>query len=160
MIRIILYKSRGRLRHIIRRDVIVVKNFGFVIVAFVPIIRAFGSSIAPQFISAKPTRHCHIDWHVLMGRIAQFVEAPDMIQRILTIPSDIRDRCKLNECKALASKSHTKINLGRHSSYNSLMGIIHQFLLWGIPFLAHVHKVFVLHYYNHSQFNPVGSIVN
>jgi hypothetical protein len=38
-------------------------------------------------------RHCHIDWHVLIGMIAQFVEAPDVLQKITIVPQEIIDQC-------------------------------------------------------------------
>jgi Multicopper oxidase len=38
-------------------------------------------------------RHCHIDWHVLIGMIAQFVEAPDVLQEITIVPQEIIDQC-------------------------------------------------------------------
>jgi hypothetical protein len=38
-------------------------------------------------------RHCHIDWHVLLGMIAQFVEAPDVLQQITIVPQEIIDQC-------------------------------------------------------------------
>ena len=35
-----------------------------------------------------------------MGMIAQFVEAPDVMQQLLTVPSEIRKQCKMTECSA------------------------------------------------------------
>jgi len=37
--------------------------------------------------------HCHIEFHVLIGMVAQFVEAPDVMQRTLVIPPVIREQC-------------------------------------------------------------------
>ena len=62
--------------------------------------RGFGFCIPPQLVSDLFSRHCHIDWHVLMGMIEQFVEAPDAMQQLLTVPSEILNQCELNECKA------------------------------------------------------------
>jgi len=45
-------------------------------------------------------QHCHIDWHVLMGMIAQFVEAPDMMQRTLQVPEEIRQQCASRQCQS------------------------------------------------------------
>jgi hypothetical protein len=39
-----------------------------------------------------------------MGMIAQFVEAPDVMQTNLTVPAQLRDQCRLNECNALTWK--------------------------------------------------------
>ncbi|KYK55206.1 putative FET3-cell surface ferroxidase, high affinity [Drechmeria coniospora] len=38
--------------------------------------------------------HCHIEWHVASGLIATFVEAPDVLQKELTIPDDHLAACK------------------------------------------------------------------
>ena len=43
--------------------------------------------------------HCHIDWHVLLGMIAQFVEAPDVMKNTLKVPQVIYDQCRTNKCK-------------------------------------------------------------
>jgi hypothetical protein len=43
-----------------------------------------------------------------MGMIAQFVEAPDVMQTQLTVPSQIRKQCKMNECKGLTWQSKGK----------------------------------------------------
>jgi hypothetical protein len=40
-----------------------------------------------------------------MGMIAQFVEAPDIMQTLLTIPSQLRRQCKMDQCKGLTWKS-------------------------------------------------------
>jgi hypothetical protein len=37
--------------------------------------------------------HYHIEFHVLIGMIAQFVEAPDVMQQTLTIPQVLYDQC-------------------------------------------------------------------
>ncbi|KAH8659042.1 putative multicopperoxidase [Ilyonectria robusta] len=39
--------------------------------------------------------HCHIEWHVASGLIATMVEAPDVLQKQLTVPQDHYDACKL-----------------------------------------------------------------
>lgn len=39
--------------------------------------------------------HCHIDWHVVAGMIAQFIEAPLEMQKILKVPQPIYDQCKM-----------------------------------------------------------------
>lgn len=38
--------------------------------------------------------HCHIEWHVVSGLIATFVEAPAELQKSLTIPADHRAACQ------------------------------------------------------------------
>jgi hypothetical protein len=91
----------------VRRDVIVVPPRGFVILAF----RADNPGIwflyAPYLFSDP--RHCHIDWHVLMGMIAQFVEAPDVMQTQLKIPSQLRRQCKMDQCKGLTWTKESEI---------------------------------------------------
>ena len=32
--------------------------------------------------------HCHIEWHILQGLTATFIEAPDLLKRMIRIPSD------------------------------------------------------------------------
>jgi len=36
-----------------------------------------------------------------MGMIAQFVEAPDMMQRTLEVPEEIRQQCASSQCQTL-----------------------------------------------------------
>jgi iron transport multicopper oxidase len=38
--------------------------------------------------------HCHIEWHVNMGLIATLIEAPDKLQRTITIPEDHLEACR------------------------------------------------------------------
>ncbi|UNI20006.1 hypothetical protein JDV02_006143 [Purpureocillium takamizusanense] len=38
--------------------------------------------------------HCHIEWHVVSGLMATFVEAPTELQKQITIPQDHLDVCK------------------------------------------------------------------
>ncbi|GAB0139089.1 Iron transport multicopper oxidase fetC [Epichloe bromicola] len=38
--------------------------------------------------------HCHIEWHVISGLVATFVEAPLELQKSLAIPTDHLDACK------------------------------------------------------------------
>lgn len=37
--------------------------------------------------------HCHIEWHVVSGLVATFVEAPRVLQETLTVPRDHYDVC-------------------------------------------------------------------
>lgn len=38
--------------------------------------------------------HCHIDWHVVAGMVAQFIEAPFEMQKRLNVPNQIAEQCK------------------------------------------------------------------
>lgn len=38
--------------------------------------------------------HCHIDWHVVAGMAAQFIEAPFEMQKRLTVPKQVAQQCK------------------------------------------------------------------
>ena len=38
--------------------------------------------------------HCHIEWHVEAGLTATFIEAPEMLQQTITIPSDHLNVCQ------------------------------------------------------------------
>lgn len=64
---------------------------------FLPIILVFGSCISHSYVTH--CSHCHIDWHVVIGMIAQFVEAPDVMQKTLQVPQKIYDQCSTNQCK-------------------------------------------------------------
>ncbi|KAI9816737.1 MAG: hypothetical protein M1826_001735 [Phylliscum demangeonii] len=37
--------------------------------------------------------HCHIEWHILQGLTATILEAPELLNGLLTIPQDQRDIC-------------------------------------------------------------------
>jgi iron transport multicopper oxidase len=37
--------------------------------------------------------HCHIDWHLTSGLAMVFVEAPDVMQKTLQIPQQMKDHC-------------------------------------------------------------------
>jgi iron transport multicopper oxidase len=37
--------------------------------------------------------HCHIDWHVVAGMAAQFIEAPLEMQNRLIVPQQIEQQC-------------------------------------------------------------------
>jgi len=39
------------------------------------------------------TSHCHIDWHVVAGMVAQFIEAPFEMQKRLKVPHQIGKQC-------------------------------------------------------------------
>jgi len=63
--------------------------------------------------------HCHIDWHVIIGMIAQFVEAPEVLQKITVVPDEIVDQCAIQgvDLQIPAAnreqvKSGTKANIG------------------------------------------------
>ncbi|KAI9272916.1 multicopper oxidase-domain-containing protein [Phascolomyces articulosus] len=64
-----------------RRDTIQVPGEGFAIVRF----RADNPGI--WFF------HCHIEWHLETGLAATFVEAPDVAQQRMQIPSSMNDMC-------------------------------------------------------------------
>ncbi|WVN89481.1 uncharacterized protein L203_104706 [Cryptococcus depauperatus CBS 7841] len=38
--------------------------------------------------------HCHVDWHLSLGLVAVFIEAPERFQEITIIPQAIYDHCK------------------------------------------------------------------
>jgi len=63
--------------------------------------------------------HRHIDWHVILGMIAQFVEAPEVLQEITVVPQEIVDQCAIQgvDLQIPAAnreqvKSGTKGNIG------------------------------------------------
>jgi len=66
--------------------------------------------------------HCHIDWHVLIGMIAQFVEAPELIKQNTIVPQEIIDQCAVQGVhlqvpavnrESVKSGTTEDINLGR-----------------------------------------------
>lgn len=50
----------------------------------------FCMSPAPETANIS---HCHIDWHVVAGMVAQFIEAPFEMQKLLKIPDQIGKQC-------------------------------------------------------------------
>jgi len=44
-------------------------------------------------VSPTNSSHCHIDWHLVAGMVAQFVEAPFEIQKRIQVPSIVSDQC-------------------------------------------------------------------
>ena len=89
----------------VRRDVILVEGGGYAILAF----RADnpGAWYAPFNFSrlilgictslilflADCSSHCHIDWHVIAGMVAQFIEAPFEMQKNFVVPEQITQQC-------------------------------------------------------------------
>lgn len=66
----------------VRRDTVVVPGVGYVILRFKadnPGVWLF---------------HCHVEWHMSAGLVAQFVTAPAEIQNSIVIPQIITDQCK------------------------------------------------------------------
>jgi iron transport multicopper oxidase len=77
----------------VRRDVILVKSKGYAILAF----RADNPGAWFLYLHAARSvngSHCHIDWHVVAGMVAQFIEAPFEMQKRLTVPNPIAQQCK------------------------------------------------------------------
>jgi iron transport multicopper oxidase len=37
--------------------------------------------------------HCHIDWHVVQGMVAQIIEAPLEMQQRLIVPAQVEQQC-------------------------------------------------------------------
>jgi len=85
----------------VQRDVLTVYEYGFAIVAFKADNPGVWFFVLPPPLKYLTLQHCHIDWHVLMGMIAQFVEAPDMMQRTLQVPEEIRQQCASRQCQSL-----------------------------------------------------------
>ena len=42
---------------------------------------------------ANCSSHCHIDWHLIAGMAAQFIEAPFEMQKRLVVPDEIKQQC-------------------------------------------------------------------
>jgi iron transport multicopper oxidase len=38
--------------------------------------------------------HCHIDWHVISGMAAQFIEAPLEMQKRIVVPDTFKAQCQ------------------------------------------------------------------
>ena len=80
----------------VRRDVILVNALGYAIIS----IRADNPGAWFLYISdvysINGSSHCHIDWHVVAGMIAQFIEAPLEMQETLKVPQPIYDQCKMD----------------------------------------------------------------
>ena len=76
----------------VRRDVIEVKMKGHVVFAF----RADNPGAwfwYRQHTEDADISHCHIDWHVVAGMVATFIEAPLEIQKKVHPPSYIFESC-------------------------------------------------------------------
>jgi len=71
-----------------------------------------------------------------MGMIAQFVEAPDVMQQILIVPPEIRKQCDMNECKAPTWSA----GKGKSESTTTLRFQAH----WWEAFVAFFHRLFRL----------------
>ncbi|KAF2140132.1 multicopper oxidase [Aplosporella prunicola CBS 121167] len=56
-----------------------------------------GGSLVIRFRADNPgvwLFHCHLEWHLLAGMSATFIEAPDKIQQTISVPQAHRDLCK------------------------------------------------------------------
>ncbi|WOO80563.1 Iron multicopper oxidase fer1 [Vanrija pseudolonga] len=56
-----------------------------------------GGMVVLRFIADNPGAwffHCHIDWHLTSGLAVVFIEAPDVMQKTLTVPQQMYDHCK------------------------------------------------------------------
>jgi iron transport multicopper oxidase len=89
----------------VRRDVILVNAGGYAVLAF----RADnpGAWYDPSNLSwlilgictssilflTNYSSHCHIDWHLIAGMVAQFIEAPFEMQKRLVVPGQITQEC-------------------------------------------------------------------
>ncbi|PVH88865.1 multicopper oxidase [Cadophora sp. DSE1049] len=79
----------------VRRDVVQVHSNGYVVIRF----RADNPGI--QLF------HCHIEWHVEAGLIANFIEAPEQLQNSLSIP---RQHLKICENQGIPTKGNAAGN--------------------------------------------------
>jgi iron transport multicopper oxidase len=55
-----------------------------------------GGMVSLRFRADNPGAwffHCHIDWHLTSGLAMVFVEAPDVMQKTLQIPQQMKDHC-------------------------------------------------------------------
>lgn len=76
----------------VRRDVIVVNAGGYAVIAFRADNPGCWFLCVPQ-MNEITSSHCHIDWHLVSGMIAQFVEAPLQIQWRIQVPHQISKQC-------------------------------------------------------------------
>ena len=53
----------------------------------------FGFCIVPSNFLPLIVSHCHIDWHLVAGMAATFIEAPLAIQKRLVVPEMISQQC-------------------------------------------------------------------
>ena len=58
------------------------------------ITREHGSCTSLQSEQSTNNSHCHIDWHVVAGMVAQFIEAPFEMQKRLHVPDQIGRQCQ------------------------------------------------------------------
>ncbi len=84
----------------IRRDVVKVNAGGYVTFRFIannPDKSHYPFHLSGAFADQEPARvwafHCHIDWHLVAGFFATFVEAPLHLQS-QTVPADQINVCK------------------------------------------------------------------
>lgn len=86
-----------------RRDTVAAFGNGYLVLRF----KADTPDKCPTYPDRSLTRkltdharvwlfHCHVEWHVESGLSATFVEAPDVLQQTLTIPSDHLRVCQQN----------------------------------------------------------------
>jgi iron transport multicopper oxidase len=55
--------------------------------------------------------HCHIEWHVVSGLVATFVEAPLELQKTLEIPQDHYDICATAGVPVTGNAAGNTVNL-------------------------------------------------
>ncbi|KAG9005058.1 ferroxidase fet3 [Tulasnella sp. 427] len=56
-----------------------------------------GGAVRIRFVANNPGAwffHCHIDWHLTAGLAWAFIEAPDYMQKWLTIPDEVTQQCQ------------------------------------------------------------------
>lgn len=55
--------------------------------------------------------HCHIEWHVVSGLMATFIEAPSELQKTLELPKDHIDACNAGQVPVVGNAAANVDNL-------------------------------------------------
>lgn len=55
--------------------------------------------------------HCHVEWHVASGLVATMIEAPEELQKTLTIPEDHLEACRAQNIPVAGNAAGNTKNL-------------------------------------------------
>jgi iron transport multicopper oxidase len=68
--------------------------------------------------------HCHIEWHVMSGLVATFVEAPLEIQQVIVVPQNHFDVCKAGNVSTVGNAAGNTANLLNLAGQNAPPGAL------------------------------------
>ncbi len=86
------------------------------------------------------TRYSHIEWHVEAGLTATLLEAPDHLQKSLTIPADHLEVCHLDRTPTVGNAA------GNSQNFLDLAGQPTTAAEYDYGYVSHTHYAFMIEF--------------